>query len=93
MPVEIYALSREKAIRLGYWTGDPGDSVDEAAQPGYGVDLNRSQPPLDKLADDPPQADYEEMDPNLEMRKALNNFDLEKDDDNYGIKVYCEAAL
>jgi hypothetical protein len=27
------------------------------------------------------------------MRKALNNFDFEKDDDNYGIKVYCEAAL
>ncbi|KAJ7796808.1 hypothetical protein B0H14DRAFT_2390304, partial [Mycena olivaceomarginata] len=107
-PVAIYALSREKAIRLGCWTGDPGDSVDEAVQPGYGVDLNSSQPPLDELADDPPQADYEEMDPNREreagifvnhydeiakMREALNNFDFEKEDDNYGIKVYCEAVL
>jgi hypothetical protein len=71
-PVAIYALSRGKAIRLGYWTGDPGDSVDEAAQPGYGVvDLNSSQPPLDELADDPPQADYEEMDPNREREAGI----------------------
>jgi hypothetical protein len=72
------------------------------------VDLNSSQPPLDKLADDPPQTDYEEMDPNcereagifvnhydeiVEMREALNNFDFEKEDNNYGIKVYCEAVF
>ncbi|KAF8160200.1 hypothetical protein K438DRAFT_1619522, partial [Mycena galopus ATCC 62051] len=107
-PVAIYALSREKAIRLGYWTGDPGDSVDEAAQPGYGVDLNSSRPPLDEVADDPQQADHEEMDPNhereagifvnhydeiAEVRETLNNFDFKKEDDNYGIKVYCEAVL
>jgi hypothetical protein len=23
---------------------------------------------------------------------SLNNFDLEKEDDNYGIKIYCEAV-
>ncbi|KAJ7833511.1 hypothetical protein B0H14DRAFT_2591415 [Mycena olivaceomarginata] len=54
-PVTIYALSYKKVIRLRYWTGDPGDSVDEVVQPGYGVDLNSSQPPLDELADNPPQ--------------------------------------
>ncbi|KAF8194881.1 hypothetical protein K438DRAFT_1761164 [Mycena galopus ATCC 62051] len=66
----------------------------EAAQPGYGVDLNSSQPPLDEVADHPQQADYEEMDPNHEreadicIREALKNFDFKKEDDNYGIKVY-----
>ncbi|KAF7311732.1 Integrase catalytic domain-containing protein [Mycena indigotica] len=36
-PTAIFELSRQNAIRLGYWTGDPGDDIADVS-PDYGVD-------------------------------------------------------
>ncbi|KAF7310168.1 Integrase catalytic domain-containing protein [Mycena indigotica] len=107
-PIAIYELSREKAIRLGYWTGDPGDNIGEVSA-DYGVDGDGPQPPLDELASDPIAADYTEHTSSEaeqaagifvndssevdEMRKTLGDFDLGAEDGNHGMDVYCQAVL
>ncbi|KAJ6565056.1 hypothetical protein B0H10DRAFT_1929296 [Mycena sp. CBHHK59/15] len=45
-PVAIYELSREAAIRRGYWTGDPGDDINTVANDAlYGYDGEAPLPP------------------------------------------------
>ncbi|KAJ7059255.1 hypothetical protein C8F01DRAFT_989671 [Mycena amicta] len=107
-PTAIYELSRVKAIRLGYWTGDPGDDLATAGQEGYGQDAG-AHPPADELAVDPQAVDYTEFadadaeaaagvfvnnaDEIDEMRRALGEFDFAAEDGNNGLDVYCRAVL
>ncbi|PBK83033.1 hypothetical protein ARMGADRAFT_1038189 [Armillaria gallica] len=97
-PVAIYELSRERAIRRGYWTGDPRDSVDEARRdPYYGVDgdINDNYPFAPPEVD---QAINKEDKANVALndeedikfvKELMGNFDFEAEDSNWGIEVYC----
>ncbi|KAJ7052425.1 hypothetical protein C8F01DRAFT_998203, partial [Mycena amicta] len=108
-PTAMYELSRVKAIRLGYWTGDPGDDLDTAAAPEYGEEMGGPMPPADELALDPHTPDHTQFE-NAEdertagifvnnaeeidaMRAALENFDFAEDDGQDGISVYCRAVV
>jgi hypothetical protein len=91
-PVALYELSRAKAIRLGYWTGDPGDSVEEASNPMYGVEdlLGSQESAEDQNNEDNSSNEEEEL---ANIRDILGDFDLERADGNWGIDVYLEAIL
>ncbi|KAJ7061357.1 hypothetical protein C8F01DRAFT_967376, partial [Mycena amicta] len=106
-PVSIFELSRVKAMRLGYWTGDPGDDVSIASAPEYGQEQG-PLPPADELALDPEAPDFTEF-ANVEeertagifvnnadeidaMRAALEDFDFDEEDGQDGISVYCRAV-
>ncbi len=101
-PVAIYELSRERAIRRGYWTGDPGDSVDEVRRdPYYGIDgdINDNYPFAPPEVD---QAINEEDEANVALnddediefvKELMGIFDFEAEDSNWGIEVYCEAVI
>lgn len=61
-PVALYALDRQNAITRGYWTGDPGDPVENVmADPAYGVDGQAPAPPADELRTDAAQRAEEPM--------------------------------
>lgn len=105
-PVAIYELSREKAIQRGYWTGNPGDDAQTAADPLYGVDGQAPPPPNDER--DPEQAEHEpagldheraagiSINGEEELREAeelMGDFDFGRDDNNWGMDVYNEAVL
>lgn len=107
-PIAIFELSRQTAITRGFWTGDPGDEVDVAADAMYGFDGEAPNPPPSNLYDDPScvQADNigsaDEMEAGIlvnsddelnEVQGMLGNLDFEKDDGNWGINVYCEAVI
>lgn len=108
-PLAMYKLSRTKAIRLGYWTGDPGDDISLAFDPSYGVDDAAPQPPADELRDDPQSTNHEcfaddsaqlaagifvnHCEEIEELRGALGEFDVLEDDGQYGILTYCKAVL
>ncbi|KAF7324086.1 Integrase catalytic domain-containing protein [Mycena kentingensis (nom. inval.)] len=108
-PTALYELSRVKAIRLGYWTGDPGDDFETAADPEYGLDGQAPLPPTDELEADPATADYEEFPSQdaerdagvfvnnaeeiAQMREALQDFDFAEEDGQGGISVYCRAVV
>jgi hypothetical protein len=95
-------------MNAGYWTGDPGDPVDEALHPNYGDDQDESFPPADEIETDPPEPDYAGFadagrekdagiyvngDEELEAaRSCLDDIDFEQDDGNFGIDVYCSAV-
>ncbi|EFI28269.1 hypothetical protein CC1G_14293 [Coprinopsis cinerea okayama7 len=98
-PLAMYELSRTKAINAGYWTGDPGDAVEEIDDE-YGVDgTSGLAPPDDELASDPiaPRSDsfgskeeereagifVTEDDHIAEAREVLKELDLEADDGNW----------
>ncbi|KAK0432958.1 hypothetical protein EV421DRAFT_1719028 [Armillaria borealis] len=101
-PIAIYELSWEKAIRHGYWTGNPGDSVDEVRRdPYYGIDGDIH----DNYPFAPPEVDPA-MSQEDKAETALNNdkdiefvkmlmadFNFEAEDSNWGIEVYCEAVI
>ncbi|KAF8953974.1 hypothetical protein BDZ97DRAFT_1678437 [Flammula alnicola] len=105
-PLALYQISREQAINQGYWTGDPGDPLEEI-NAEYGVDGEESFPPADELEHDPTQPNYEEFpsrnaerdagiflndDEEIDAaRAALEGMNFEFDDGNFGIDVYCEA--
>lgn len=111
-PIAIYELSREEAIRRGYWTGDAdifGDDPAIARDPAYGVDGETSQPFVDTSATEPlqrmeqPQGidaeraagivinDDDEMSFAQQLLEG-KGFDWDREDDNWGIYVYCEAV-
>ncbi|KAG8915996.1 hypothetical protein FRC02_004297 [Tulasnella sp. 418] len=54
-PVALFELSREAAITRGYWTGDPGDNLNTASDPNYGVDGEAA------LGEKPSQSEDSEM--------------------------------
>ncbi len=56
-PVALYELSRETALNRGYWTGDPGDPVEQVnSDPAYGVDSRVPAPPVAEMNEDPTEA-------------------------------------
>lgn len=102
-PTAIYELSKTKAIRLGYWTLDPGDPISQAAEELYGFDPQAAQPSDDNPDDNRPSGcnaqserdagllvnDDEELD---KMKELLNGVELDRDDGNWGIDVFEEAV-
>lgn len=100
-PIAMYELSKEKAIRLGYWHSDPGDPISEAAEELYGFDPQAGSPsedhnesPSNTNTESEKDAgllvnDDEELDL---MRELLHDIDLNRDDDNWGIDVFEEAV-
>jgi hypothetical protein len=106
-PTAIYELSRETAMVRGYWTGDPGDAVEDAADPLYGYDGEAPQPPANETYDD---SEFSHQAVGLEaekkagitvngddeldeVRHKLEGFDFDEDDGNWGISVYCRAVI
>lgn len=107
-PVALYELSREQAIQRGYWTGDPGDDLDTASQPDYGIDPEAPCPPASENAQDPSQTSAEPegvaderaagiaVNDDQEIQSArdlLADYDFCRDDGNWGIEVYCQAVI
>lgn len=101
-PIALFELSKEEAIRNGYWTGDPGDEIAEVDET-YGVDEGQNLPPQDELDEDPMALELEddslidstetEALEDLEAaRLLLVDVDLEEEDENWGIDVYCRAV-
>lgn len=100
MPIALYELSREHAKTHGYWTGDPGDDIDTASHPSYGLEdeLDSQCTPGDHSVpeeEDSANIRVNEDDDINFVRKAFEEmeFDVEKEDNNWGIDVYCEAVL
>ena len=101
-PNLVYELSRQTAINEGYWTRDPGDNAADAPNPFYGVDVQEYlTPPINELEEDPDTV-QEEVEDGIRLnteeelhkaRVAMNGFDFEADDGNWGISVYMEAVL
>lgn len=105
IPVAIYELSREKAINGGYWTGDgadPGDPIEVANDEFYGMDGEAPLPPAAELHEDPDGTQDEALDQHTGVsvnseeelratRDILGDFDVHREDGNWGIDVYLEA--
>ncbi|KAF8207865.1 hypothetical protein K438DRAFT_1575587 [Mycena galopus ATCC 62051] len=107
-PIVIFELSRETAIGRGYWTGDNGDDLDTATDPFYGYDGDAPQPPISDHHDEPDSVseepegieaeraagifinDDEEL---HDTQQQMADFDFGRDDENWGIDVYCEAVI
>ncbi|KAJ7153363.1 hypothetical protein C8R46DRAFT_826528, partial [Mycena filopes] len=104
-PIAIFELSRETAIRRGYWTGDMGDDLATASDPLYGYDGEAPMPPAGAEDGDSPSTaptgiqaereagiclnDDEELDG---VRGLRHDFDFDAEDGNWGIDVYCKAV-
>lgn len=92
-PVAMYELSRQQLMNQGVWTGDVGDNI-SLVDGWYGVegveDAGLAVPPVDPS--DPNSALHDDADIQ-EAREALGDFDFTEDDGNWGIDVYCRAAL
>ncbi|EJF59965.1 hypothetical protein DICSQDRAFT_44550, partial [Dichomitus squalens LYAD-421 SS1] len=70
-PIALYELSREQAILQGYWTGDPGDPVEDVRfDPGYGIDGDAPVPPADERHTDPTMPSEEPVDLDEESERA-----------------------
>ncbi|KAI1790623.1 hypothetical protein LXA43DRAFT_890572 [Ganoderma leucocontextum] len=106
-PVALFELSREMAMQRGYWTGDPGDSIEDASDPLYGVDGHAPPPPSNEVSEDPtnasntPEGLEEERTAGIttntdseleEAQRLLADFDLLRDDEFWGIDIYCQAV-
>ncbi|KAJ6479899.1 hypothetical protein C8R47DRAFT_983223 [Mycena vitilis] len=107
-PLAIFELSRETAIRRGYWTGDPGDDPGTAADPLYGYDGEGPLPPVSEQHGEPENVSQEPVGIEAEREAGIcinddeelqgawdlmDDFDFDRDDENWGIDVYCEAVL
>lgn len=51
-PVALFELSRERGIREGWWEYDPGDPIEVAEHPDYGVDGEGPVPPEDEMREE-----------------------------------------
>lgn len=105
-PIALYELSRERAIIRGYWTGDPGDK-DSSVDGSYGShDYGAPTPPAEEISVDPvhpreePEGREAQHDAGIvvnddeeleEARELLAGFDFERDDKEWGIKVFVDA--
>ncbi|KAK0432216.1 hypothetical protein EV421DRAFT_1719707, partial [Armillaria borealis] len=101
-PIAIYELSREKAIRHGYWMGDPGDSVDEVRRDlYYGIDGDiHDNYPFTPPEVDPAMSQEDKVETSLNndediefVKMLMADFNFEVEDSNWGIEVYCKAVI
>ncbi|KAJ7624457.1 hypothetical protein FB45DRAFT_796410, partial [Roridomyces roridus] len=104
-PIAMYELSREAAIRRGYWTGDPGDEmVDVHDLYGFDPEARTAESesfeePLERLNQPTAVPDEREagvlLNDDEELKAAtdlLPRFEWTREDGNWGIDVYCEAV-
>ena len=102
-PLAIYELSKTAAMNAGYWDSDPGDTITDASHPDYGRDPGAPNPPHEDQRDDgmgigmdqsaESCVDYDkELSAIQEILEDLD-IDTNRDDDNWGIEVYCDAVL
>ncbi|KAI0059749.1 hypothetical protein BV25DRAFT_1808530 [Artomyces pyxidatus] len=91
-PIAIFELSREQALTGGYWTGDPGDPINVAADPLYGVDTSVPPLPDDNTDETEVHADEEDVEEAREVLEEMN-IDLNAEDGRWGIDVYSEAVM
>ncbi|KAJ7694335.1 hypothetical protein B0H17DRAFT_1131977 [Mycena rosella] len=104
----MFELSRETAIRRGYWTGDMGDDLNTAADPLYGYDGEAPLPPITEQHGEPEIVSQEPVGIDAEreadicvndddelrgVQELMPDFDFGRNDENWGIDVYCEAVL
>jgi hypothetical protein len=87
-PITIFELSQEKAVRKGYWTGDPGDDVDNVDE-AYGIDGDAPIP----LAENSSSGVTNSKEEIATVKRLFGDFQYDRQDDNWGISVYCEAVL
>ncbi|KAJ7302743.1 hypothetical protein DFH08DRAFT_794305 [Mycena albidolilacea] len=107
-PLALYEISREAAMKRGYWTGDPGDDLEDVVNdPLYGYDGEAPLPPPAEADDTvnttetPVGTDGEREagicvndDDELDaVKELMPDFDFEEDDHNWGIDVYCRAVV
>ena len=106
-PIAIFELSCQTAITRGYWMGDPRDNLQTASDPLYGFDGEAPMPLSEEVQDDveagdEPSGSYEEReagvavngdDELMEAENMLADLDLDAEDGNWGIDVYCEAVI
>ncbi|KAJ3901058.1 hypothetical protein F5879DRAFT_1011610 [Lentinula edodes] len=97
-PIALYELSREHAKTRGYWTGDPGDDVETASHPSYGLEdeLEQGAPGDHQVSEeDGNDIRVNENEDITDVHSILTGmgFDIEQEDGNWGIEVYCEAVL
>lgn len=102
-PLALFALSRQTAITKGYWTGDPGDPEETAADPLYGCDGGEVHGRFESTANEDP-ADWEEPQDGDEdagtpeegledeIGRYLDEMDLSLEVGNWGIDVYVDTV-
>lgn len=103
-PVALFELSRERGLREGWWQYDPGDPVEIANNPEYGVDGQGPTPPEDEMREEWERAHRQDVEAGFEVddekeemleearRHLHGRIDLTRDDLNWGIEVYLEAV-
>ncbi|KAF9066029.1 hypothetical protein BDP27DRAFT_1424297 [Rhodocollybia butyracea] len=91
----LYELSREYAKTRGYWTGDPGDDIQTAQHPSYGLEDEGVPGDHQVPEEDSGNIQVNEDEDITFVREAFQkmDFDITRDDNNWGIDVYCEAVL
>jgi len=108
-PSSIYEVSCTKSINRGYWHSDPGDSVGDVSEDSYGQEDITLLPPMDELRDGPHGWDDRELGSLEEERKkgivinedteillardVLEDFDVTREDGNWGTNVYGQAVI
>ena len=102
-PLAIYELSKTAAMNAGYWDSDPGDTITDASHPDYGRDPGAPNPPHEDQRDDGMGVGMDQsaescVDYDKELsaiQEILEDLDIDtnRDDDNWGIEVYCDAVL
>ncbi|KAJ7589856.1 hypothetical protein C8J56DRAFT_936348 [Mycena floridula] len=93
-PVSLYELSKATAINRGYWDSNPGNDLQTASQPGYGRDVETEPlPPQDELQEHQAGIFINDDDKIMAGHELLEGMDVDEDDGNWGIDVFCHAVL
>lgn len=99
-PNVLFMMSREEAIRDNRWFDNPGDDLETASDPLYGVD----QPDgfMSHINDFEPDTVQDEIEEGIRIntdeeiqhaQQALPDFDFDFEDNNWGISVYAQAVF
>ncbi len=101
-PNLLFIMSREEAIRDNGWLKDPGDDLERASDPLYGVDQADGFMSHINDFETEPEAVQDEIEEGIrvntdeEIRRAqqsLAGFDFDFDDSNWGISAYTQVVL
>lgn len=94
-PTRLYGLSRLLAKRLGYWDKDPGDSLEVASDPLYGIEEADLGPtyatPEEEMAAGVRIHDEARLNEARELLQELD-IDLDREDERWGVGVYLEVV-
>jgi hypothetical protein len=101
-PNLLFVMSREEAIRDNRWFKDPGDNMEAASDPFYGVDQPDGFASHIDDFETEPDAVQDEIEEGIRMntdeeiqhaQQALAGFDFNFDDNNWGIPTYTQVVL